>query len=318
MTAGGAREAAQPQRRSAGLRRLQAFLALTLKLAIVGGAALGLFLIGEMEGEISVKAFEDVILSWGHWGVLASIGLMVLHSFVPFPAELVGLANGMLCGPVWGTVITWVGAMLGAFLAFGLSRAFGGPDPDLVVDVRMDNRLRHLTDDRPHGGHGRPGGKDAMALVACAPGCCHARLDLHPAMAAPSKRQESDRDAVGSARPSRKTWLNAGGARETGGSATPAAPMMVDLARGEPLAGVRHAASSNDDQRGPVLMGVYHSLLLPSLLHLALKNAELREVRERTPHEPEFALGCQQCAAPTGRTALGDCMAWRASWRSQR
>ena len=69
MTAGGGWEAAQPQRRSARLQRLHAFLALTLTLVIVGGAALGLFLIGEMEGEISVKAFEDVILSWGHWGV---------------------------------------------------------------------------------------------------------------------------------------------------------------------------------------------------------------------------------------------------------
>src|SRR3546814_6092555 len=94
MTSRGARDAAPP------LRRLYAFLALTITLVIVGGAALGLFLIGEMEGEISVEAFEDVILSWGHWGVLASIGLMVLHSFVPFPAEFVALANGMLYGPV--------------------------------------------------------------------------------------------------------------------------------------------------------------------------------------------------------------------------
>jgi uncharacterized membrane protein YdjX (TVP38/TMEM64 family) len=98
-------------------------LALPVTLAIVGGAGLGLLLIGEMEAEISVRAFEDVILAWGHWGVLASIGLMVIHSFVPFPAELVALANGMLYGPVWGTVVTWIGAMLGAFLAFGLSRS---------------------------------------------------------------------------------------------------------------------------------------------------------------------------------------------------
>jgi uncharacterized membrane protein YdjX (TVP38/TMEM64 family) len=111
-------------------------LALLATLAVVGAAGLGLFLIERMEGEISVRAFEDVILSWGHWGVLASIGLMVLHSFVPFPAELVALANGMLYGPFWGTVITWVGAMLGAFLAFGLARAFGRPFVKAVVARR--------------------------------------------------------------------------------------------------------------------------------------------------------------------------------------
>jgi uncharacterized membrane protein YdjX (TVP38/TMEM64 family) len=84
-------------------------------------------LIVSWERDLSVQAIEDTILAWGSWGVLASIALMVLHSFVPFPAELVAFANGMVYGPLWGTVITWTGAMLGAFAAFGLARAFGRP-----------------------------------------------------------------------------------------------------------------------------------------------------------------------------------------------
>src|SRR3546814_20342345 len=70
---------------------------------------------------------------------------MVLHSFVPFPAEFVALANGMLYGPVWGTIITWIGAMLGAFLAFGLSRAFGRPFVETVVARRHWKRLADWT-----------------------------------------------------------------------------------------------------------------------------------------------------------------------------
>ena len=76
---------------------------------------------------LSVQYLEDLIRSWGMWGVLTSIGLMILHSFVPFPAEFLALANGMLYGPIWGTVVTWVGAMLGASLAFALARALGRP-----------------------------------------------------------------------------------------------------------------------------------------------------------------------------------------------
>jgi uncharacterized membrane protein YdjX (TVP38/TMEM64 family) len=135
-TAGSTRRTQEIRPRVAWRRLLSGALALLVVLAVIGAAGLGLFLIERMEGEISVRAFEDVILSWGHWGVLASIGLMVLHSFVPFPAELVALANGMLYGPLWGTVITWVGAMLGAFLAFGLSRAFGRPFVKTVVARR--------------------------------------------------------------------------------------------------------------------------------------------------------------------------------------
>src|SRR3546814_19351746 len=70
---------------------------------------------------------------------------MVIHSFVPFPAEFVALANGMLYGPFWGTVITWVGAMLGAFLAFGLSRALGRPFVGSMVARRHWQRLDDWT-----------------------------------------------------------------------------------------------------------------------------------------------------------------------------
>jgi len=132
-------------RRPRQRHHLHAGMAVAIALAIVGCAALGLFVINEMEGDISVKAFEDVILSWGHWGVLASMGLMVLHSFVPFPAELVALANGMLYGPVWGTLVTWVGAMLGAFLAFGLSRFLGRPFVETMVARRDWQRLDEWT-----------------------------------------------------------------------------------------------------------------------------------------------------------------------------
>jgi uncharacterized membrane protein YdjX (TVP38/TMEM64 family) len=99
-------------------------------LVVVTGVAVVVVVAGLVvtwERGLSVQTIEDTILAWGSWGVLASIGLMVLHSFVPFPAEFVAFANGMVYGPVWGTVITWTGAMLGAFAAFGLARAFGRP-----------------------------------------------------------------------------------------------------------------------------------------------------------------------------------------------
>lgn len=64
---------------------------------------------------------------WGRWGALGSMGLMVLHSFVPFPAEILSCANGLVWGPVIGAAITWVGAMLGAAAAYGLARRLGQP-----------------------------------------------------------------------------------------------------------------------------------------------------------------------------------------------
>ena len=89
----------------------------------------------------SVEDAERLIRSWGPWGVAASIGLMVAHSFLPFPSEIVALANGMLYGPLWGSLITWTGAMIGASVAFGLARALGRP---FVLRLLSEPRRREL------------------------------------------------------------------------------------------------------------------------------------------------------------------------------
>lgn len=115
-----------------GLARIAAAAALLLVIAL-GVWAWRSNLIGVMP---TTAGIEAEIKSWGDWAVAASIGLMIVHSLVPFPAELVTFANGMLFGPVWGVVVTWIGAMLGAALAFALARWFGRPFVDAVLSAR--------------------------------------------------------------------------------------------------------------------------------------------------------------------------------------
>ena len=106
---------------------------------VLGVASLGFVFWLEAGGGFSAQGVEETIRSWGAWGVAASIGLMIVHSFIPFPAELVAVANGMIYGPFWGTAITWVGAMIGALIAFALARGLGRPFVDTMV-VRYDWR----------------------------------------------------------------------------------------------------------------------------------------------------------------------------------
>ncbi len=105
------------------------------------------FVVGAQHG-ISADVIERIVRSWGAWGVLGSIGLMVVHSLVPFPAELLAITNGMVYGPLWGTVITWSGAMVGAYLAFGLARVLGRPFVDLMVSKRNLQTLDEWTSNR--------------------------------------------------------------------------------------------------------------------------------------------------------------------------
>ncbi|HEY5719212.1 MAG TPA: VTT domain-containing protein, partial [Gammaproteobacteria bacterium] len=92
---------------------------------------------------LAPEAFVELIRGWGAWGVAGSLGLMVLHSFVPFPAECLAIANGMVFGFLWGSVITWSGAMLGALLAFGLARSLGQPFVQRRLSARNWGRVEH-------------------------------------------------------------------------------------------------------------------------------------------------------------------------------
>ena len=83
-----------------------------------------------------LRHFSEVL---GPWAAVGSVILLVLHSFIPLPAEVIAVANGIIFGPLWGIVITWLGAMLGAFLSFGLTRMLGR---DLVRYWVEDDKLR--------------------------------------------------------------------------------------------------------------------------------------------------------------------------------
>jgi uncharacterized membrane protein YdjX (TVP38/TMEM64 family) len=93
--------------------------------------------------KINKTIISDFINGLGPWGPASSIGLMVAHSFVPFPAEFLTFANGMVYGSVWGVVITWVGAMLGAFASFALTKHYGRPFVEKKVSPAQLKKIDH-------------------------------------------------------------------------------------------------------------------------------------------------------------------------------
>lgn len=74
---------------------------------------------------VSPEVMAIRLREMGMWAPLAVIGLMILHCFIPFPAELLAFCAGAVFGLVYGTLLIWVGAMFGAVLSFWLSRTVG-------------------------------------------------------------------------------------------------------------------------------------------------------------------------------------------------
>lgn len=93
-------------------------------------------------------SFPQAIKDMGWWGQLGIIGLMIIHCFVPFPAEFVALAAGSVYGTIHGTILTWIGAMIGAMISFALTRKFGQPFVSWALPERQQCMLDQWTKDQ--------------------------------------------------------------------------------------------------------------------------------------------------------------------------
>jgi len=63
----------------------------------------------------------------GVWAYVVAPLVMTAVSILPIPAEAPAMANGMLFGPFAGTLVTWTGAMAGAWISYEIARGWGRP-----------------------------------------------------------------------------------------------------------------------------------------------------------------------------------------------
>ncbi len=77
---------------------------------------------------LDVPGLRDVLLPFESTAWIVSSFLMVFQSLAaPIPAFPITLANALLYGTFWGTVISWSSAQLAAMLCFFLARGLGRP-----------------------------------------------------------------------------------------------------------------------------------------------------------------------------------------------
>lgn len=77
----------------------------------------GLEAIGQLG--ISVKSLETYLAHPDAWDILLLIVITTIMSAVPFlSSSVIAVVNGVLLGPVWGSLINWVGLGLGNAVVF--------------------------------------------------------------------------------------------------------------------------------------------------------------------------------------------------------
>ena len=85
-------------------------------------------------------AVEAWLESLGGWALVVAPLVMAAVAILPIPAEAPAMANGMLFGPVTGTAVTWIGALLGACVSFEISRSLGRPVAGRMVRKEVLDR----------------------------------------------------------------------------------------------------------------------------------------------------------------------------------
>ena len=115
---------------------------ITVALAIIAAALVCLVVtplghqLWELLWQPTPERLSHALPRTAFWVATTLIGLMVLHTLVPLPAELLAVAAGMTLGPVWGSLTIWSGAMLGAALGFYLARTLGRPFVQHLITLR--------------------------------------------------------------------------------------------------------------------------------------------------------------------------------------
>ena len=70
--------------------------------------------------------FRAVINGLGSWGPAAFVAFFATGTVLLLPGAVLGLAGGLLFGPVWGTALSLAGGTMGAILAFVVARYLAG------------------------------------------------------------------------------------------------------------------------------------------------------------------------------------------------
>ena len=116
---------------------------------IVVLAGLATWFLWNWLASFSDEGFREYIQSFGPTGWLVLLALQFLQVFIALiPGEILETGAGYAFGPIWGTLICYVGVGLASALVFWLVRRFGVKLVEVFVDRDKINELSFLREDK--------------------------------------------------------------------------------------------------------------------------------------------------------------------------
>ena len=97
---------------------------------------------------VTPQELQAALQGLGSWAAVAYIGLFTLLPAFFFPVAVLALAGGLLFGLWWGSLYTFIGAILNCTLMFFLARYVGRDQVERLIERKLSEawqqRLRNL------------------------------------------------------------------------------------------------------------------------------------------------------------------------------
>lgn len=130
------------------LRRKRWLAGISIAVVLILLVLISVF-IGNWLGSFSNTEFTEYIQSFGALSWVVLLVIQFLQVFIALiPGELVETAAGFILGPLWGTVICYLGVALASTIVFLLTRKFGIKLVEVFVSRDKINELRFLNTER--------------------------------------------------------------------------------------------------------------------------------------------------------------------------
>lgn len=94
-------------------------------------------------------SFREWVDARGIWGRVLFVGIIVLQVVIAFiPAEPLELAAGYAFGTLWGTLLVWIGLVLGTAIVFLFVRKIGVKAVEVFFPREKIDSMKYLRDEK--------------------------------------------------------------------------------------------------------------------------------------------------------------------------
>lgn len=94
----------------------------------------------------STEKLRLFLLAYGQFGMMVFLGIQATHILIPIiPGEVVQIGGGYVYGTIVGSILLYIGMLIGTIIVFSISRLFGYPLVRIFVSKKKIKEFERIS-----------------------------------------------------------------------------------------------------------------------------------------------------------------------------